>query len=406
MMEEEKKRKILADILDSSIFAKSKSYKKLLAYLVEQSIKGVPPKEYSIAVEAFGKEADFNPNDDPTIRVYVGNLRKKLRSYYSNEGKKSKLRIEIPKGHYEVRFVEYAKKRKKDFLLGSTFLFTLLTILLALVVLFSLLKIHSLKQFTNQNQNRIAKSSVWADIIGSKLTTLIVLGDDFFFLKNTGVNQTIMRKHTINSEDELADFAAEHHSLKIIGKTPYAFIPWISILPLSHIVQILKADAQWSITYSSQVTPSDLLTNDIIFLGSFRNLYFLDQAFKDGSVEFSLGAKESSLKLDAQDSVHTFTREGLPVEAHTDYCLVRKIPGPNHNTLLFFVSFFESGIVGATDYLTNAEKLAQLANQLEESTGRLPKYFDIVFKTTGYSRTMLTTQIAYIKKIDEKSIVW
>jgi hypothetical protein len=35
-------------------------------------------KEATIAADLYGKDAGFDPYDDPTIRVYVSNLRKRL----------------------------------------------------------------------------------------------------------------------------------------------------------------------------------------------------------------------------------------------------------------------------------------------------------------------------------------
>jgi len=61
-------------------------------------------KEFTIGVGAFGKPDDYNPQDDPTVRVLASKLRHKLEDYYRSEGRENPVRIELPKGHYLLEF--------------------------------------------------------------------------------------------------------------------------------------------------------------------------------------------------------------------------------------------------------------------------------------------------------------
>src|SRR5580765_4778849 len=82
----------------------SESLCKLLRYLAKQAVEhpGVPVKEYQIATEVFGRQADFDPQLDSMVRVQVGRLRSKLAEYYSSEGVNDLTGVEIPKGSYAV----------------------------------------------------------------------------------------------------------------------------------------------------------------------------------------------------------------------------------------------------------------------------------------------------------------
>ncbi|MBS1841480.1 MAG: helix-turn-helix domain-containing protein [Acidobacteria bacterium] len=82
----------------------SESLCKLLRYLAKQAVEhpGVPVKEYQIATEVFGRQADFDPQLDSMVRVQVGRLRSKLSEYYSSEGINDLTGVEIPKGSYAV----------------------------------------------------------------------------------------------------------------------------------------------------------------------------------------------------------------------------------------------------------------------------------------------------------------
>ena len=60
--------------------------------------------EYVIATEAFGKGPDFQPGEDSLVRVQAREIRRRLREYYQNEGKTSRLLLDIPSGHYAPVF--------------------------------------------------------------------------------------------------------------------------------------------------------------------------------------------------------------------------------------------------------------------------------------------------------------
>src|SRR5437588_9928896 len=88
----------------------SESLCKLLRYLGKQALEhpGVPVKEYQIATEVFGRQADFDPQLDSMVRVQAGRLRTKLAEYYNTEGATDRLVVELPKGSYAVAFHERA----------------------------------------------------------------------------------------------------------------------------------------------------------------------------------------------------------------------------------------------------------------------------------------------------------
>jgi len=86
----------------------SESLCKLLRYLGKHAVEhpGVPIKEYQIATEVFGRQADFDPQLDSMVRVQAGRLRAKLGEYYSSEGSADHLIVEVPKGSYAIAFRE------------------------------------------------------------------------------------------------------------------------------------------------------------------------------------------------------------------------------------------------------------------------------------------------------------
>jgi len=410
MVDDSRKKKILAEIITSAEFGSSQSYKNLLSFLVESSIRKKNPKEIEIAQKVFGKNTNFNPNDDPTVRVYISNLRKKLSNYYRKEGKRSRVRIEIPKGHHEVKFIKQTFFLKvENFTKKNTLLYSIIAIL-ALGIIFSQKQLHSVKKIMLQSASLTHRAHpFWANIHNSELPKLITLGDDFFYLEMIDGEETIVRKHYINSPKEYDMYLRRNRDKKeLLGKTIYPFLPNGSLLPLPKILDVVRAEkTNLSITHASGFQSPDFVENDVIFLGSFRNLYLLNQALRDKRFTYldEIDAPDT-LKINTPDSILTYVRPGAPEVEHIDYCLVRKIPGPNHNTVLLFVSFYEIGVFAAVNYMTADETLTEIEQVFEKKEGGMPAYFDVMFRITGHSRTAFTTHIEFINKIDPNTDIW
>tara|TARA_R110000850_G_scaffold40924_10_gene105285 strand:+ start:1574 stop:3268 length:1695 start_codon:yes stop_codon:yes gene_type:complete len=82
-------------LLSDPEFARSPSMCKLLRFLVDYKLSGnsVPLKSYSIAVDALGRDADFDPQADSYPRVQMGRLRRMLDNFYLRKGGENRLTI-------------------------------------------------------------------------------------------------------------------------------------------------------------------------------------------------------------------------------------------------------------------------------------------------------------------------
>lgn len=92
----------LERVLASDIFRSAPQLAAFLSYVVQESLAGRAGelKGYTIAVEAFGRPADFDPQTDPIVRVEAGRLRKALNLYFAAEGVNDPVRIMVPVGAY------------------------------------------------------------------------------------------------------------------------------------------------------------------------------------------------------------------------------------------------------------------------------------------------------------------
>lgn len=92
----------LERILADPEFRSTERNKKFLRYVTEQMLQGREGKvkAYSIAIDVFGRPANFDPAIDPIVRIEATRLRASLTQYYELHGRDGGLRIDLPRGRY------------------------------------------------------------------------------------------------------------------------------------------------------------------------------------------------------------------------------------------------------------------------------------------------------------------
>lgn len=401
-IDDKQKRDHLDRILASQVFATSQAYKELLRYLVEASINDNPPKEFSIATEVFHKGADFDPGRDTIVRVYVYNLRKKLDHYYKEEGRDEKIRIDIPKGHYEINFVP--RKHFKNSPGLQKWLLPGLAILLVLSNAYFIWRTLEYKKFHTP-----IKSAVWQDFFQSDFDKQIVLGDHFFFVKDSRDRdkRTIMRQDNINSVEDFNAYKSQDVNRRDYVQLRYPMFPKNSVWPLADISALLsQCDIDFELEYASNINAVDFREKDMIFIGSLHTLGAFAQTFRSSNFSYKVYPNELSYVDPATDSLMVLGESGDPVYNHIDYGLARKIPGPNHTTIFMFTSFHETGTHGIVKYFTQQTTLAELDELLIDKFGHVPPYFEILFRASGYNRTVYTTSVEQVFEIPAESVFW
>jgi tetratricopeptide (TPR) repeat protein len=95
-------RAALERVAASEAFRGSPQLVAFLRYVVEATLRGEQDriKGYTIAVEALGRGDDFDPQDDPIVRVEATRLRRAIHRYYENGGRDDAVQIDLPLGSY------------------------------------------------------------------------------------------------------------------------------------------------------------------------------------------------------------------------------------------------------------------------------------------------------------------
>jgi hypothetical protein len=100
-------RKEVEAVLQSGALRRAPGLEQLFVYITTKYFEGMADdlKEYTVAVEAFGRPADFDQKRDSIVRVQARRLRERLAEYYQGEGADRGIRITIPSGQYAPKFI-------------------------------------------------------------------------------------------------------------------------------------------------------------------------------------------------------------------------------------------------------------------------------------------------------------
>ncbi len=99
-------RAALARLVESPTLRTAPQLAAFLGYIVNTALAGRQSeiKGYTIAVEALGRPADFDPVTDPIVRVEAGRLRRALDTHYAADGLADPVRLLIRRGSYVPQF--------------------------------------------------------------------------------------------------------------------------------------------------------------------------------------------------------------------------------------------------------------------------------------------------------------
>ena len=92
--------------------------------------------------------------------------------------------------------------------------------------------------------------------------------------------------------------------------------------------------------------------------------------------------------------------EGL----NEDLALALKLPGPANNSILIIASYHSLGAPEIANILTDSEKRQELEQIFREKFGKVPQYFEILFRVTGIDKTAYSNQILICNEIHSDGV--
>ena len=389
--------KLIAKIINSKSFGHSNTYANLLLFLVASTLQEDIPKETTIATEILGKP-NFDPSQSTLVRVYIYNLRKKLTKYYSQEGKDDKIIVQIPKGGYEVRFVEKAilapkksNSRSKSFTL-TLFFFLILSMAYNI---FLYPKRH--------NINPINENGLWKDLLMEQKPLMVLLGDLFIYQEEnikTGA-QKIIRDPYINSVEDYDKFILEQSEPNLIHEPlSYSLLIYNSALWIKDLSEIFSHNqSDFTIRNMVRFNPKELPDNNFIVIGMMKTFGLFRDYLEGPSLFYNNQDQSIVYRNDQKGSETVYRPYGDPNGHHTDYGFITKAPGPNNNNIYLFGGIWDTAASQSLKYFTSPKLLNELESALIKKYGSLPKYYQIVLEVKGVDRMELSSKILIMEEI-------
>jgi hypothetical protein len=391
-------------ILQSDTLRASGVLRRLLRYLADKAFSGEAGqlKEYTIGIDAFGKPPSYDPRQDAIVRLQVGRLRQKLGEYYRTEGKDDPVLLDLPKGHFELKWEtrptvpdvildELAKvnqnklengwkRRRATMVLGLAFL------LLAFWGVYSA----TLLWRTRENQAAPAAwtpelEQLWRPFLASNRPLVIAIADPLFIeLQGTDI---FFRKISLRRPEDAASSAELSELRKFLGnpemQPAYSYTPTGELMSAFLVGKLLGSRRQdIRLARSSQLPLQELGDNNVLIIGPEA---VIDQKLPGIQLRPELVQTPEGLRnLHPQAGEPAFFSDNRLGSAPNDgeaYALISHAPGPLASTVIqSFTSSRTWGREGAVQAFTDVALARILVQHLRKPSGDLPRYYQIVVR--------------------------
>lgn len=413
--------------LNSSAIGRSKNQQKLLEYLLNRELGDVEsesaeykvPKEIEIAVDVFGKNVDFNPADDSTVRVNVSNLRKKLENYYLQEGSSEAFYITIPVGGYRLVFKKNSNIEhvQSDNLISAPSSIPIsnnapskakrwpMLLLIASVLINLVAGVFWFNKEPEKSVDIVKKHALWSDFEQSTLPTMIVMGDVYNFSE---FDKELNRRRNIidpaiNSDEELQSYLNENpEQPNSTQGYQQSLVTKGSSIALKNFLNLFNTVKKTNFRLASELSVYQLRSFNIIYIGPLNAMGILEPYFK-GS-HFNLDKQKGILAN--EDQSLTYSSPHNLSEGYTDYGLFAKVDGPRKNKIYIFSGFSDPSIMQMSWFMSNTGSLLSKEFSKAMNKYNLSSYnnFEILFKVPSIDGIDMKHKIVYGGKVDSRAI--
>lgn len=383
-------------IVASDSFGKSAVYENLLDFLIKSTINNEVPKETTIASHLFGDDKAYQ--DSSQVRVYIYHLRKKLNSYFENEGKEERYFLKIPKGRYKVELKE-KEDPLKPIQSGSTK--KIITVLSFIIILSLAINLYLLTSPNKHNQIN-SNNSFWKEFVLDEKPVLIILGDLFAFSETDLTTKEIqnIRIPYVNSKDDFEAYQKENiDPNKKLEELNYSFLVKGSAKGVGDLNRVLVSKTNLNVRVLSRITTMDIHDSNIIFVGMQKTAGIFNNYFESSSFSL-LDNGGTGYQLEYDGKINQYTPSGDPSLTHTDYGFIAKYPGPNNNTIFMFSGIWDTGTFNSLQLLTDESKSAKIKEEIIAKLGEIPPYFEMLIEVSGIDRIGFDTKILWIKSLE------
>jgi hypothetical protein len=393
----------------SGALGRSRLIEKLFDFLLDRTFSGKVPKEIEVALDAFGKDADFDVTQDATVRVYVHKLRRKLEEFYAGPGALETVRLSIPKGEY--RFVGHAVESAmvpsapaqvppRERRPRSTWLFVLL-VASALLNLILLRGATTPVAQAHDEFQEARHSRLWAPILNDDRAIIVVVGDYYIFGETDRSMEVtrLVREFNINSPQDLAEQMDLHPELADrYMDLQLGYLPTAAAYALRDIMPLLSvANRRVRVLTMSQLTPAVVKSAHIIYVGYLSGLGLLREPLFSNS-RLSVGESYDEI-VDRNTHKDYVSEAATPSKFDAmihDYGVLATFAGPSGNRIVVIAGTRDEGTMHMAETATNADRL----NSLFAPASATSAGFEALYEVNGMDRVNLNGKLLFTSPRD------
>lgn len=380
--------------------------RRLFDYLVASSLDDQSPKEITLAIDVFGKTADFDVSQDALVRVYIHKLRRVLEEFYSARRGES-VALHIPRGEYRVRlaardardggssvnigdgsgnatiggvadsaagggfggFGGGNSRRGRRMRRAAIALGAIGALVAAVVVGYLIAWLRPPRSDLDQ----VRAHPIWSVLLQDERPIIIVVGD-YYLIGETDASMEIkrlIREYSVNSKSDLDDYVMQHPEVRDrYMDVGLRYLPTASAFALRDVMAVLApASRRVSVSTMSDLKAESFKSADIVYIGYVSGLGMLQDLAFTGS-RFAVG--ESYDEIIDKKTGHSYISQFGAVlssiarisgkeTAYRDYGIFTEFRGPGGNTILVISGTRDEGVRQTAEAFTSAEKLTEFS---------------------------------------------
>lgn len=354
----------LEKIAAHSAFKSSRRCVAFLRFVVERQLRGDTQqlKERMIGVEVFGRDADYDTNDEPVVRTTASEVRKRIAQYYHEPGHEMEIRIELPLGSYHPEFHfpheelsvsatpsahpeqgdPLERKSSPDSVIGRRFRLGMIVGALAAAI--------AVPMIWKMLQKPIpAISQFWKPVLASSSPTLVCL--------NTWDISSLMEDSTLPLAKSAAKAGIDFHE----------WLPITDAVAFSQITGFLgNGRANYHIQGARSTTLSDLMQGPVVLVGIFGNPWTHRVTDPLRFHFVAAGENTGPYIADRKNPSRRYPIEGDATSgSERDYAIVGRVFNAATGQVSIIVAGLDApGTTAASEFLTSPGNVDYLLKQL------------------------------------------
>lgn len=415
-------------IARSGALGRSRSYARLLEFLVTCSREGRTPKELEIAMEVFGKGADFDPSQDSMVRVYAHNLRQKLDQYYAVESRAETGRLSLARGEYRVSLTSPdsppqeslvqspllapesepaaaaappAKALPRAWLAGAA---------VGLLVIGGVIgwAVSAGREAAPTSGQIVSSSPLWSHMLDDAMPILVVVGDYYIFgeLDTDGDIDRLVRDFAVNSSRDLDELLMyEPNLLARYMDLDLTYLPRGSAFALLDLLRVLyTGEKPVRVASMSELNIADLKSNHIVYIGYFSALDKLED-FVFASSPLAIGNTYDEIKNEETGDLYT-SEAGIPDinRNYRDYAFISTFPGPGGNQFMIVAGTRDAGLMQAAHAITDPMFVRSVEQSMPTHVAQHAPAFEQLYEVMGFDRTNLDAMLLHTAPLNYQKI--